>query len=203
MSAEMIDVEQNTDQWLQWRLGLPTCSMFKTVMAKGKGGGDSVTRKKYMWKLAAEIITGKPIPELSFQGNEHTERGHELEPEARDAYAFLMDADPIKAGFIRNEIAGGSPDSLLGNDGLLEIKTKLPHLHLECLENDRIPPEHIAQVQGLLWVSGREWVDLVSYWPGLRLFVKRTHRDEAYIARIKVDVQDFVAELNALVEKIR
>ena len=85
--------------------------------------------------------------------------------------------------------------------GLLEIKTKLPHLHLEVLEQDRLPPEHVAQVQGQLWVSGRDYWDFVSYWPKLPLFVKRVERDEAYIAGLAQAVADFNGELDAIVRK--
>lgn len=191
--------EQNSPEWFAARMGIPTASEFSTVMAKGKGGGDSVTRRKYMLTLAAQIITGEYVQ--TWAGNEHTERGHAMEDEARQFYAFQRDADPQRVGFMRNGRAGASPDSLVGESGLLEIKTKLPHLHLDVLEKDRLPPEHVAQVQGQLWISGRDFCDFVSYWPKLPLFVKRVERDEAYIATLAQAVSDFNGELDAIVSK--
>ena len=106
-----------------------------------------------------------------------------------------------RVGFIRNGEAGASPDSLLGANGLLEIKTKLPHLQLEVLLSDAMPTDHRAQVQGQLWIAEREWCDFVSYWPRLPLFVKRIHRDEAYIKTLQEGVAVFLAELHDLQAK--
>jgi predicted phage-related endonuclease len=196
---EVFDCEQGSQEWFNARCAVVTASEFATVLAKGLGGGESVTRRKYLLTLAGEAITGEVADK--WEGNRHTERGKLLEPEARDAYALITGADPVQVGFMRRGGAGASPDSLVGDDGLLEIKTKLPHLQLECLESDRLPPEHVAQVQGQLWISGREWCDFVSYWPGLPIFIKRVERDEAYIAGLSVAVNDFIAEMAAIVNK--
>lgn len=201
MSAQIIRCEQGSDEWRRARLGIPTASEFDTVMAKGRGGGESVTRRKYMLALIGERLTDEVAPEG--YSNLHMERGKAMEAEARSAYAFLRDVEPELVGFVRNGDAGASPDSLIGNDGLLEIKTKLPHIHLDVLMQDRLPPEHVAQVQGQLWIAEREWCDFVSYWPKLRPFVKRVHRDEKVIAAIKVAVEDFNGELLALMEKLQ
>lgn len=201
MSIQIIQCEQGSDEWRQARLGIPTASEFDTVQAKGRGGGESVTRRKYMLTLIGERLTGEIAPEG--YSNAHMERGKVMEAEARAAYAFLADVEPQQVGFVRNELAGASPDSLVGDVGLLEIKTKLPHLHLDVLQQDRLPPEHVAQVQGQLWVSGREWCDFVSYWPKLRPFVKRVYRDETYIANLKIAVQDFTAEMLRLEERFK
>lgn len=190
---EILNCEQGTDEWRRARLGLPTASEFDTVQAKGRGGGESVTRRKYMLTLIGERLTGEIAPDG--YSNAHMERGKLMEAEARAAYAFMADVEPHQVGFVRNGIAGASPDSMIGESGLLEIKTKLPHLHLDVLQQDRLPPDHVAQVQGQLWVSGREWCDFVSYWPKLRLFVKRVHRDEQYIATLKIAVEQFTEEL--------
>ena len=196
---EIFDCEQNSPEWFAARMGIPTASEFSTVMARGRGCGESVTRRKYLLTLAAQRLTGEYVQ--TWAGNEHTERGHAMENDARQAYAFLRDADPQRVGFMRRLRAGASPDSMLGLDGLLEIKTKLPHLHLEALEQDRLPPEHVAQVQGQLWVSGRAYCDFVSYWPKLPLLVKRVERDDAYIATLAQAVADFNGELDAVVRK--
>lgn len=191
---------QGTEEWYLARAGIPTASMFATVMASGRGGGESKTRAKYMRQLAGEIITGKPIEGYS---NHHMERGHEMEPEARDLYAFATDTVPEIVGFVRNGNKGCSPDSLVGANGMLEIKTKLPDLLIECLERDDFPPEHRAQCQGALWVAEREWIDITVYWPGMPVFIKRAYRDEPYIKTMAGAVDQFNDELAALVERVR
>lgn len=196
----IVDVEQGSAEWFKARMGRATASEFSTVLAKGKGGGESLTRKKYLYQLAGEIISGEPA--VSYE-NADMARGKKLEPEARAAYAFLKDAEPKLVGFVVNEVAGASPDSFLGDNGALEIKTKAAHLMVECIDKGEFPPEHKAQCQGVLWVAEREWIDFVAYWPGFPLFVRRAHRDEIYIAALARAVGEFNAELAEIVAKIR
>jgi hypothetical protein len=190
------DLEQGTPEWHQARAGIPTASAFKSLLAKGEGK----TRKTYMYKLAGEIITGEPTENYS---NGYMERGHALEGDARSLYAFMTNEDPEQVGFIRNGAKGCSPDSLIGANGMLEIKTQSPHLLIETLLADKFPSEHVAQCQGALWVAEREWIDLVIYYPGMPVFTKRATRDEAYIAELSKAVDIFNAELHELVAKIR
>jgi hypothetical protein len=197
---EIIYCEQGTDEWFRARAGMPTASEFATVMAKGRSGGDSKTRRTYMEKLAGELLTGDPMDRFS---NHHMERGHEMEPEARELYAFMKDVEPECVGFIRNGGKGCSPDSLVGSDGMCEIKTKLPHLQIDVLLANEVPSDHKAQVQGALWVAEREWLDFVSYWPKLPLFVTRVYRDEPFIRELSAAVDQFNAELAEMVERIR
>jgi hypothetical protein len=196
MSVEIITCEQNSPEWYEARLGIPTASNFATVMAKGEGK----TRRTYMLKLAGEIITGEPAESYT---NGHMERGHEMEPEALKAYTFVTNSEPELVGFVRNGDKGASPDCLIDSDGLGEFKSKAPHILIEVLLKDQFPPEHRAQCQGALWVAEREWVDIVCYWPKLPLFVKRAHRDEEYIKTIASEVARFNDELAATVETIR
>lgn len=193
---EIFDIEQGGDEWLNARLGIPTASRFATVMAKG----DGKTRGEYMRKLAGEILTGEPSETFS---NAHMERGHEMEDEARETYAFISDADIQRVGFIRSGNKGASPDSLVGASGGLEIKTALPHIQIDRLERNRLPPEHVAQVQGNLWVSEREFWDFMSYWPKLPPLIVRVHRDEPYIKQMAGEIDRFNDELAALIERIR
>ena len=190
------DLEQGSPEWFATRAGIPTASRFATVMAKGEGK----TRSEYMRKLAGEILTGEPSEQFS---NAHTDRGSAMEDEARDAYAFINDAEIRRVGFIRNGNKGASPDSLVGANGGLEIKTALPHIQIDRLERDRLPPEHKAQVQGNLWIAEREWWDFVSYWPRLPVLTVRVYRDEDYIANLAGEVDRFNDELGALVDRIR
>lgn len=192
---EIFDCEQGTPEWFAVRLGIPTASEFSTVMAKGQG----ITRRKYMMTLAGQILTGEMAESYT---NAHMERGKVMEAEARDLYSFRTDYEPVQVGFIRNGRKGCSPDSVIDANGMLEVKTKLPHLQLEVILGDRLPPEHVAQCQGALWVAEREWIDFVSYWPKLPLFVKRIHRDEEYIKNLAAEVASFNDELLAVIEKI-
>jgi hypothetical protein len=171
-------------------------------MASGRGGGESITRAKYMREMAGEIITGEPNE--AWEGNKHTAHGHTVEPEARAWYAFNHDVEPVSVSFVRNGRMGCSPDSMIGNSGLLECKRKLPHIQIALLMGPReLPSEHKAQVQGQLMVCEREWCDFVSYWPKLPPFCIRVYRDEPYIANMRTEIDRFNEELDALVEKIR
>jgi hypothetical protein len=196
MTMQIFNCEQGSEDWARARLGLPTASMFATVMAKGEGK----VRSKYMRELAGEILTGEPAESYT---NANMERGRMMEDEARKLYAFMKDVDPERVGFIRNGNAGCSPDSLIGSNGGLEIKTALAHIQIERLTRDDLPPEHRAQVQGSIWIAEREWWDFVSYWPKLPLFVVRVQRDNGYIANLSGEVDRFNDELQVLVEKIR
>jgi hypothetical protein len=200
MTREIIECEQGTPEWYQARLGIPTSSMFATVLAKGKGGDDSRTRKTYMLKLAGEIVTGEPMTNYVSAA---MERGKVMEEEARDFYSFLHDEPLQRVGFIRNGQTGCSPDSLIGANGMLEIKTAEAHILADLILKDKFPPEHMAQVQGALWVAERDWLDLVVYWPKMPLFVKRIGRDEDYITALKIAVDAFNAELAEIVAKVR
>lgn len=200
MSARIIHCEQGSEEWFRIRSGMPTASEFATVMASGRGGAESKTRRTYMLKLAGEILTGEPMDSYS---NGHMERGKAMEDEARELYAFLTDCDPERVGFVINGAKGCSPDCFVAADGMAEIKTKLPHLQIDVLLRGELPPEHKAQCQGGLWVAEREWLDFVSYWPALPLFVKRIYRDEEYIKTLSEAVDQFNAELSEMVECIR
>lgn len=195
-SLEIFNFDQCSDEWFQARAGIPTASMFSAVLAKGQGK----TRRTYMLKLLGERLTGEPSDDYT---NAHMERGKLMEDEAREDYVFTKCQEVEPVGLIRNGDKGCSPDSLIGNDGMLEIKTKLPHLQLDVLLKDEMPSEHKAQVQGQLWVAEREWVDFVSYWPRLPLFVKRIYRDEPYITKLSGEIARFNEELSELEQKIR
>lgn len=198
MTVRIVDCEQGTEEWHRARMGMPTASEFASILAKGEGK----TRRSYMLRLAGEIITGEPAETYS---NGHMERGKAMEDEARRLYCFLADADPERVGFMVNDRhrAGCSPDSLIGDVGILEVKTKLPHLAIDCILKGEFPPEHKAQCQGELWVAEREWIDLAVYWPRLPLYIVRATRDDAYIANLAAEVRRFHEELSEIVGRVR
>jgi YqaJ-like viral recombinase domain len=197
---EIINCDQGTEAWYRARAGIPTASEFQTLLAKGRGGSDSKGRRTYMMKLAGEILTGEPMESFS---SVHMDRGKAMEEEARGLYAMVSNVAPEIVGFLRNGDKGCSPDSLIGERGLLEIKTALPHILIETLLQDEFPNEHKAQTQGQLWVAERDWVDLMVYWPGLPPFIRRAYRDEAYIADLAIAVKRFNEDLAEMVALLR
>ena len=196
MTVEIFDCQQGTPEWYACRMGIPTVSEFHSVLAKGEGK----TRRTYMYKLLGERLTGEVQDNFT---TVHTERGKIMEAEARALVLFDY-PDVQLTGFIRRALPTGyvgcSPDALVGDDGMLEIKTKLPHLQIAVLREDRLPPEHVAQCQGALWVSGRKWIDFISYWPGLPLFGKRAYPDLEYFKLLEDGLTAFHMEM-ADVEK--
>lgn len=195
------NLEQGTDEWFQLRAGCVTASEFSTVLSKGRGSAPSKTRQTYMLKLIGEQLTGEL---QEYFTNAHMERGKIMEEEARLMYQMLYDVDVEACGFIKlGAQIGYSPDGIVGDAGLIEIKTKLPHLQLDVLLSDQVPSEHVAQLQGGLWVSDREWCDFISYWPKLPTFIKRVYRDEAYIKELEAGVTKFLEDMDELIEKIR
>lgn len=209
MSVVRFDCQQSSPEWYAARLGIPTASEFATILAKGRSGGDSKTRRTYMLKLIGERITGTPM--WNYQ-NEHMERGKTDEEDARNAYCFLRDTEVERCGFLKNdgllgragESVGCSPDGLIGKEGMFEAKSRLAHLQCEILLTpDVLPPEHVAQCQGALWVAEREWLDFVSHCPGMPLFVLRVYRDEPYIKQLAHAVDIFVNELHTVMDAVK
>lgn len=197
---QIIDCEQGTPEWFSARLGIPTASMFATVMAVGAKGGKSLTRIAYLNKLVGEILTGEPMENYV---SADMERGKLMEDEARDLYTFETGSEPQRVGFVRNGEKGASPDSLIGESGGLEIKSAAAHIQIARLLDGGLPSEHKAQVQGSLWVCEREWWDFCSYCPKLPLLRVRVYRDEEYIKKIANEVDLFNIELQQTVEFIR
>lgn len=200
MKREIFNCEQGSDEWFSVRRGIVTASRFDDVMAKGKGGGESVTRRKYMLTLIGERLTGETAESYA---NGHMERGKAMEAEARDTYSLVTGLEVKPVGFVKfGDDIGASPDGLPA-DGGLEIKTKLPHLHLDCMLRGEVPSEHLKQIQGQMWVADLEWSDFVSFWSGLPIFIKRVPRDSKMIAEIHSAVSIFVEEMLETMEEIK
>lgn len=196
MPPEIIDVEQNSPEWFEARRGIATASKFKDILAKGEGK----MRRGYMLKLAGERLTEEVTEGYT---NAAMERGHEMEPAARAKYSFMHSVEPQLVGFVRNGDKGASPDSLIGPDGVLEIKSAEPHILIDFMLRGEFPSTHKAQCQGHLWVCEREWCDLAIYWPKLPLFIVRAYRDAGYIRTLAEEVSRFNDELAEVVEKVR
>ena len=195
------NVEQGTPEWLALRLGIATCSELDTLLVNGKGeAGLGAGAFTYMDTLIGERITGEAAD--PFTGNRHTERGQELEGTGRQLFESQTGVTTQQVGIILNHGIGYSPDSLIGVDGLCEIKTKLPKFQVGVILGNEIPKDHIAQCQGGLWVSEREWIDFVSYWPGMPLFIKRAYRDEALIRKLSERVKTFYEILDERMNKV-
>jgi hypothetical protein len=197
---QIFNCEQGSPEWFECRRGIPTASEFKTIIGVKKDASDKKTRQKYMRRLAGETIAGRMDEPYT---NAHMERGKVMEDEARRQYAFECDVEPEKVGFIRDGDAGCSPDSLVGKNGGLEIKTALLDIQVDRLESGALPSEFKFQVHGNIWIADREWWDFVSYSPGLPLFKIRVYRDEGIISDLKRAVDAFNIELRGLIEKIR
>lgn len=186
---------QGTDAWALARCGHATASEFSSVLAKGAGK----TRWSYLRRVLAERLTGKPCETYH---NAHMDRGIEQEAYARLAYEALTGNVVELAGFIKHPtlMAGCSPDGLIDADGGAEIKSVIPVVQVDTITAGGYPPEHRAQVQGNLWITGRQWWDFVSYCPDmperLRLYVYRVQRDEKYIADLEREVRGFLLEVD-------
>jgi hypothetical protein len=134
------------------------------------------------------------------------EEGTETEPQAREYYAGLNGVTVEQIGFIQlGDDIGSSPDGLVGDDGMIEIKCPFPSTHLGYILKGSLPSEYKAQVQGGLWVSGRKWTDFISFDPRVKsrpFWSIRVERDEKYIGELARAVQVFVEELQTLTEKV-
>lgn len=195
------NVEQGTQEWLNLRLGIATASEFECLLVNGKGeGGFGVGAFTYMDTLIGERITGEAAD--PFSGNRHTERGHELEAVARNLYREQCEVETSDCGIILNHGAGYSPDSLVGTNGLAEVKTKLPKFQVGVILQNEVPKDHVAQCQGGLWLAEREWIDFVSFWPGMPLFIKRMYRDEAYIRKLSQRMKDFYEIMDGRMNRV-
>lgn len=198
---EIIDCLQGSDQWVKARLGVVTASHFKDVMAKGAGK----SRHGYMTKLITEICEQRQV--VSYH-DKNMDAGIEKEPEAREYYAKCLTTLPVsEVGFIKlDDSIGCSPDGLVGDDGMLEIKCPLETTHTDYLEGKQSPVKtYKAQVQGQLHVTGRKWCDVLSYRPenkSRRHFLERVYRDEDFIYDLKVELILFVNEMKKRLENI-
>lgn len=198
---------QGTQEWLLERCGKVTASRIADLMATRRDGQPSSDRLNYRAQLVAERLTGCVAQSFTNAAMIH---GTETEPEARRAYEFFVDRDVQQVGFTPHpaiEMAGASPDGLVGDDGLLELKCPNTATHLDTLITGRIPDKYHKQMQFQMACTGREWCDFASYdnrMPErMRLFVKRVNRSAEDIAEIEDAVRAFIAEIDETLERLR
>lgn len=186
---KIIDCEQGDCIWTEARLSIPTASEFKKIMTP-KTMQLSKQADAYAFRLIAQELVGYSLESL--EGLEHIERGKELEPEAVRRYEFDNDVKSVKVGFITTDDgkAGCSPDRLVGNDGMVEIKCPAPQTFVGCIVNG-IDDEYICQKQGQLYVAEREWADVFFYHPQFQPIQKRFYRDEAFISKLAEALKKF------------
>ncbi len=193
-----LDVEQGTLKWMQARLGMPTASQYDRLLTpktrKPSGG-----RAKYRAELLAEWLLGQPT---DWGSTNWTERGTDMEAEARRDYEFQNDVEVQQVGFITRDDGktGGSPDGLIGDDGILEIKCPNATQHVQYMLGD--DPDYIGQCQGLMYLTGREWVHILSYNPELPPALNAIFRDDDYIAALVPVLDEFIGKLDEERERL-
>ena len=198
-------MEQGSAEWFAARLGKVTASKVADVVAKTKSGY-STSRANYMAQLVAERLTGTVAESFS---NAAMQWGTDMEPEARTAYEFLHDAAVAEIAFVPHptiEAAGASPDGLVGDDGLVEIKCPNTATHIETLLSGKVPSKYETQMLWQMACTGRAWCDFVSYDPrmpeAMRLFVQRVPRSAERIAYLEEEVSAFLFELDSTVAQL-
>lgn len=195
-------IDQGSEEWLKLRLGVATASNFDKIITPT--GKESTQFEKYALELATQTLVSEP--DSSYK-NEAMQRGNALEPLARQLYQentlnFVEEITMFKSD--RGDF-GYSPDGLIGEDGLLEIKCPLATTHLKYLIDNKLPSEYIPQVQGGLLVSGRKWCDFVSYHPNFKernMLIIRVERDEDFISKLKEGIDKTIKLRDQILAKL-
>lgn len=199
-------MDQRSPEWFQARLGKVTASKVSDVMAKTKSGY-AASRDNYMAQLVVERMTNKQAESFT---NAAMEWGTQQEPFARAAYEIKTGVVVEEVGFInhpRLPNAGASPDGLVGEEGMVEIKCPNTATHIETLLSKEVPWKYYAQMQWQMACTGRLWCDYVSYDPRMpentQLFIQRVYRDADNIELMEKEVVKFLVELGEKVEKLK
>jgi putative phage-type endonuclease len=199
-------IEQGSDAWFASRLGKVTASRVADIVAKTKSGY-STSRANYMAQLVVERLTGVKFETFT---NSAMEWGTQTEPLARSAYEVKNDVMVDETGLVDHPtiaMSGASPDGLVGDDGLIEIKCPNTSTHIDTVLSGEADKRYLCQMQWQLAVTGRKWCDFVSYDPrmpdNLKLFIKRVERDDELIQELEAEVVKFIQELDEKVEKLK
>lgn len=199
-------IEQGSTEWHALRVGKATASRIADIMRTGRGGAPSRDRQRYLGELVAERLTGQPTQ--SFKSAD-MHWGSETEPLAREAYAYVNMLTMEQVAFVdhpRIPMSGASPDCLVSEDGLLEVKCPATHTHIATLLGAPIASDYITQMQWQMACTGRAWCDFVSYDPrmseSMRLFVVRLERNDEQIKTLESEVVTFLAEVDDVVQRL-
>jgi len=191
------NIEQGTQEWLDLRKGKMTASHAQAISANGKGLGT------YILELMAEYYS---IAEKEHYTNEHIERGNELEGCARGIYELEYDIEVQEVGFVElDQYVGCSPDGLVGEDGLIEIKCPSDKKHFNFILNDKIDSAYVWQMQMQMLVTGRQWCDFVSFNPNYKdsIVTQRVERDEPALEKLKLGLETGKEKIENIKYKIK
>jgi putative phage-type endonuclease len=196
MTNDVTDVQQGSEEWKTLRLGKITASRVSQVMGK--------SRQNFLAIIAAERISKQAE---SFT-NAAMQWGIDTEPFAREAYEARNGVKVVQVGFCLHPTikdAGASPDGLVGDDGLIEIKCPNTSTHVGTLIDQKAPTKYIPQIQFQLACTGRQWCDFVSFDPRIEqsFFQIRVDRDNEYIEKMEKEVSEFLEEVDRLVNQIQ
>ena len=199
-------MEQRSLEWFEARRGKVTGSRIADVMAKTKTGWGA-SRANYMAQLIAERLTGNIAESYS---NSAMQWGTETEPRARDAYEFFHMVEVEEVAIVnhpRIAMSSCSPDGLVGEDGLVEIKCPNTATHIDTLLTGKIKSAYIKQMQWQMICTGRQWCDFVSFDPrmpiNMQLFIKRVDSDKNAVAEMEDAVEEFLIELDAKITQLK
>ena len=195
----VFDFEQRTPEWYQIRLGRPTASAFSKIMTPT--GKPSAQQEGLINELVHEVISG----EMEWSDpTEAMQRGIDLEPRACALYEMVTMNDVEHVGFCLHDSidAGCSPAGLIGEHGGLEIKCPLAHNHIGYLREGKLPSKYVPQVQGSLWVTGREWWDFMSFHPDYPELIVRVNRDDNFIATLEKEVTTLLEKCHNCIREI-
>ena len=203
----MTEIEQRTDDWYAARLGKVTASSLHKVLAKTKTGYGA-DRGNYMTQLVLERVTNSKADGYSSAAMQW---GIDQEPFARAAYEATRGVMVDEVGFIPHPTikdAGASPDGLVGDDGMVEIKCPESKTALECwLSENPVEAKYFAQMQWQMRCADRSWCDYVVFDPRMpakaQLFIKRVERDNAWLEKAEAEVIKFLAEVDAKVAALK
>ena len=190
------NIQQNTEEWFNLRLGRFTASTFKDLfMSKTTKGYE-----KAIYKPVFERLTNESPESFS---SEYMERGHEMEPLAKDCYEQETFNEVSNGGFFTlDDWIGASPDGLIENDGILEIKSPAYNTMINYLLNKKLPAIYKWQVHGQLYVTGRQWCDFMAYHPKLKPLIIRINRDESIIDELKGKLLESIKVAESIIETI-
>jgi len=198
-------MEQRTEEWFAARMGKVTASRVADVIAKTKTGY-STSRENYLAQLVCEVLTGKPAESFT---NAAMQWGVDQEPLARAAYESHQNVLVDEVGFLVHPTiweSGASPDGLVGDFGMVEIKCPNTATHIDTLLTQTVPGKYNTQMQWQMACAGRHWCDFVSFDPrmptDLQLFVKRVEYDSPYVAMLEKEVMSFLNDLDSKVKQL-